>query len=799
MVDIPELDNLDLQKQALAKTVQVPPEVSKNGAISANLSWGMYARGSFLPAWGTRERERSLNLLWHMDEMALIRGAVSGICKNIATTPWEIKGDDTPSPMFREMGKERGFSADNGVEYYQQVLRLSDFGAGWGSFISKLAMGFFRFDAGGFAEVIAPGDPYGEVTGAITGLAYLDPLRVLPTGDPRYPALYYDRQGGMHIMHHTRIIQLQDMPQGDESAPGYGDCALSRAVSIAYRQIWTARYINAYLDDQPKPGILAVSGITKQSWDDIETKYQNELERDTMSKWGRVIRYHSAGANVEAKFQFESFSEAPEKFSFREYMEIDVDLLALVMGVDRQELWQLSGGNIGSAEQSAILHQKSRGKTIGYLITELERKINDLLPVDYEFMFKYRDESEALQEAQKANLWADFTSKTTTLLNPQEGKTLLNNQVEAVKDAISNAPRVNDLGVQPQTTITAPDDTVGAEDAPVAVDAAEPPARLVDPADAKALSDAKKKYNPNQPREDDGKFGSGGGGGIVAAAGVAVDSSGQPEYMPAAHGKPYVKNPYYSGKPSGKPAPDAPGKKPSGKPADKPASDKPDKKPEADKPTPTAPKPAAGKKPEWANPKRKPGVDSEGYQDFTGMDNDTQATNRAYELSDSHTQALSKKQTNAAKMYTGESYHDINGGLRSGKVPADYQATVRELDSAISQSKLPENTVLYRGMSMSPELSSKIKPGATFSDSAYTSTSINPRIPASFARGEGKTMMRIKAKKGQSGLAVNNVSNYDGEHEVLLPRGTSYRVTNVYKDKKTGMTYVDAEIVGEAA
>jgi hypothetical protein len=479
MVDTLELEASDLQKQAIQDSVQKPPEVSKNGAMTGALSWGMSQRTSFLPPWGTRECERSLNLLWFMTEMALPQGAIAGICKNVATTPWEIKGDDTPAPLFRDMGKALGFKSDNGVEYYQQVLRLADFGAGWGSFISKLAMAFFRFNGGGFGEVIAPGDPYAETTGAVTGVAYLDPLRCLPTGDPRYPVLYYDRTGGMHVMHHTRVMQLQDMPQGDESFPGYGMCALYRAASIAYRQIWMTRYINAYLDDQPKPGILAVSGITKPAWDEIEAKYQSELERDTTSKWGRVIRYHSAGANVEAKFQLQAFSEAPEKFSFRDYMEIDVDLLALVMGVDRQELWQLSGGNIGSAEQSAILHQKSRGKTIGYLITEIERKINDLLPVDYEFAFKYQDESEALQEAQKANFWADFTSKTTTLLNPQEGKTLLANQVSAVQNAISNAPRVNDMGVQPATTITAPDDTVGAQD--IAPAAETVPERLVLP------------------------------------------------------------------------------------------------------------------------------------------------------------------------------------------------------------------------------------------------------------------------------------------------------------------------------
>lgn len=463
MVDTPELLADEAQRQALAETIQRPPEVSQSGAISAALSWGLYARGSFLPPYGTRERERSLNALWHMDEMALIRGAGVGIAKNIATLPWEIKGDDTPSPLFREMAKAQGLRADNGVEYYQQAFRHADFGEGWGAFIAKLVTAFLRFDGGGFFEVIAPGDPYGATEGAITGLAYLDPLRCLPTGDPRFPVIYYDRFGGMHVMHHTRVGRLQDMSMGEENAPGYGDCALSRAVSIAYRQIWMARYINAFLDDQPQPGVMIVGGVSRGEWDAVEQKYERELNADKMGKWGRVMRYHTAGANVEPKIESKTFQQAPEKFNFREYMELDVDLLALVLGVDRQELWQLSGGNIGSAEQSAILHQKSRGKTIGFLITQIERKLNDLLPVDYEFAFKYRDESEAIQEAQKANLWADFVSKTTQQLNPQESKTLLNNQVEAVADAITTAPRVNDTGLQPQDVVTAPDDTPGTD------------------------------------------------------------------------------------------------------------------------------------------------------------------------------------------------------------------------------------------------------------------------------------------------------------------------------------------------
>lgn len=340
-------------------------------------------------------------------------------------------------------------------------------------------------------------------------------------------------------------------------------------------------------------------------------------------------------------------------------------------------------------------------------------------------------------------------------------------------------------------------------------------------------------------RDDDGKFssggGSGGGGGKPADKkpkekpkdlvkkpkpawandypDVAVDRDNNPEWIQDKWDSAPVKNPAFQGDSTGKKPmyaptaaeigkPAAPAAAPVPTPAPTAAPPKPVEKPAAPKPEtpkPVVEKPAnvkPGKKPAWADPKRKPGVGDDGFMDYGGMDKDSSAVNKAYDLSDSHTGKLNTKQKDAAQTYTGGEYTDINGGLRSGKVPREYQATVKHLDSAIDQSRLPENTVLYRGMDMSPAMAAKMTPGAVFSDAAYTSTSINPSIPESFARGEGKTLMRIKANKGQKGLAVNNISNFDGEHEILLPRGSQYKVTGVSIDKKTGMRYIDAEIVG---
>lgn len=455
-----------LLKKAQHDSVQITPEVSKQG-VSNFMSLAGW-RGSILPARGTRQRLFALRDWYFMDEQATGRGAISGVAKQGAGLPWEITGDEedtTTTDVFRGMGQELGYTVDSGVEYFQEIFRHSNFGAGWGQLMTQVWADFLRYDTGAFIEVIGPGDSYGELKGAMTGLAHLDPLRCLPTGDPRYPCIYYDRWGGIHVMHFTRVIMLQDMNDGDEFRPGWGDSAWSRAISVAVREMWMTRYINAYLDDDPAPGLDIIGGIVKGEFERVEAQFKNQQSMDTKPIWGKRMRYFTADPAIMPKIESIQFQTAPEKFDYRVYTDINIDVLALAMGVDRLDLMQLSGGGaIGSEAQSIIMNQKSKGKTIGFLITELERRFNDILPEGYTFAFKYRDEQEAKQEAEKANLWADFVSKVGALLTPAQAQVLLASQVDAVHEAISNAPRVNDVDMQPETTpVTAGDDTTGAE------------------------------------------------------------------------------------------------------------------------------------------------------------------------------------------------------------------------------------------------------------------------------------------------------------------------------------------------
>lgn len=456
--------------RSLDQTVQIPPSVSRDG-IQTGFSLP-FTRSSWLPPRGTRARELALRELYFMDENTIVQGSFTGIAKTIASMGWEIKGDDTQDPLYNDMARLQGWrlKRSDAVSYFQEVFRQANFGAGWGTFITQEYLDYSRYDAGGYVEVIASGDSFNAPIGVITGLAHLDPLKCIPTGDPLYPAIYYDRWGGLHVMNHARVIRLVDMEDGDELRPGYGNCALSRACAIVWSQVNQTRYINQRLDDKPPPGVTLIGGIIKGDWDTVTKTYTQTQNTDAKPVFGQRLFYFTPDPQYMPKFDSLEFSQPPEKFDARTYLDIDFDKLAVAMNVDRQELVQLSGGGaIGSGTQGRIMEQKARGKGIGYFLSLIERKMNDVLPDGFEFEFKMRNTQESVEDADKASKWAGVSTATADVLTAAERRTMLASEVESIQDAINDAPRANDLGTQ----VVGADTTAGA--APIAAPATPAP------------------------------------------------------------------------------------------------------------------------------------------------------------------------------------------------------------------------------------------------------------------------------------------------------------------------------------
>ena len=451
--------------QSIKDSAQVPPNVTRDGIVSGGGAFGFSypARGSILPAWGTRQREFALRDMYRSDEMNLIRGAFTGIAKMIASLPWEIKGDEEEDAVYGRMAASQGWRLrrNNGVEYFQEVFRQANFGAGWGEMITQGVLNFLRYDTGWFLEVIAAGDAYDRPFTAITGLSNLDTLRTYPTGDPRYPAVYYDRYGGLHVFNQARVIRLCDMVDGDEMHPGYGDCALSRSISIAVQERWIQRYITMRLDDVPPPGVSIFGGVIQAQWDAKIMQYRSQQTTDQKPVFGDRLNYFSPDPQYMPKIENYDFSQAPELFDYRKYTDINVDRLANAIGVDRQEIMALVSGGLGSGAQSNILSQKGKGKTIGFLKQQIERRLNDVLPENFTFGFKDRDGQEALENAQKDNMVATTAATLASSLSPKAIEIYLANESESFRDAIDAAPRANDVFNAPYQPVIAEDNAPG--------------------------------------------------------------------------------------------------------------------------------------------------------------------------------------------------------------------------------------------------------------------------------------------------------------------------------------------------
>ncbi len=425
-------------------TVQQLPKVDTPTA-NINRIFASFVRGPLLPAHGTREREKVLSEFWNNDFNTLFNGGISGLGKRVSSTPWQIIGDPKLSSFF------------------QAVFMNADFGRGWDVFIGKLVTDYSRYDAGAYIEVIGQGDPLQPITGPIAGLSVLDSLRCLPTGDPEFPVVYMDVLGVLHVLHHTRVIRFVDGLETDETSYGYGQCSLTRAIAAVSRDILINRYVQMSLDDNPSPGIMIFKNITTLQLANAIKTMEQERSTDFGGEWGRVIKLFGLMGDSIPEVESVSFSETPDKFDLEKAKQLNAREIALSIGLDIQDIWELQGGNIGSGTQSEILHQKSKGKALGRLLKGLERTLNLSLPRSVEFEFKYRDPDEDQQRADLAVTWVTTVLSLDNKLTPNQQLQLLANQVEGIRDVITDKAgqliRVDDSDPktpEQEATVTAP-------------------------------------------------------------------------------------------------------------------------------------------------------------------------------------------------------------------------------------------------------------------------------------------------------------------------------------------------------
>ncbi|MFF5185211.1 ADP-ribosyltransferase [Streptomyces sp. NPDC000345] len=157
---------------------------------------------------------------------------------------------------------------------------------------------------------------------------------------------------------------------------------------------------------------------------------------------------------------------------------------------------------------------------------------------------------------------------------------------------------------------------------------------------------------------------------------------------------------------------------------------------------------------------------------------------------------LSAESRDSLVTYTGHAYDDINGHLRFGNdVPDSILHTIDEMDKVMGTRPVPENIMVVRGTGIDHlNLDSPLDmEGRVFDDKAYTSTALGEGPPPPF--DQKPVYMHLRVPEGTPALWLDHLSKYPGERELLLARGSKYRVTRVFLDEADGKWHVYGEVL----
>ena len=144
--------------------------------------------------------------------------------------------------------------------------------------------------------------------------------------------------------------------------------------------------------------------------------------------------------------------------------------------------------------------------------------------------------------------------------------------------------------------------------------------------------------------------------------------------------------------------------------------------------------------------------------------------------------------------YRSESYKDINRKLHAGgSGNAGIDATMRE-------SPLRGDVIVWRGgrngdkrfgSAWNPAEGSMV--GVEYRDLAYSSTSVDPAVASAFVGTDNGFLLKILAPAGTRGVVLTPSTMTNGEDEILLDRGLSFRIVGDHIEH--GVRTFDVEVI----
>jgi len=375
-------------EDALKNTVQEFPEDAQG--VPYSFTWQIASAADQVAPWGKNPplRDKQLRNFWPTESN--LAGAISNMGFRYTALQWEVTG---PSPKIAERLQEILTAAIAGDSF------------GWSPFMLKFSQDLSTQDNGAFIELVRdPGvDANSKFKGArapVLGIGHLDSNQCVRTGNPEYPIIYTDRDGGRHKLRWYEIIPFADQPSPIERMNGVGFCAVSRVLRMAQIARSIAIFKDEKISGRHYKQIHFVAGVSRQEIKDEMKRGQEEANNSGLIRFVMPAVLASLDPSKPVSTATIDLANLPDGFDFDVDMKWYISSLALGFGVDYQEFAPLPSGNIGSSGQSMILHRKGSGKGPAVMMRMLSEAFSNygVLPRGYKLRFQDKDEQEELEK-----------------------------------------------------------------------------------------------------------------------------------------------------------------------------------------------------------------------------------------------------------------------------------------------------------------------------------------------------------------------------------------------------------------
>lgn len=346
--------NRSYRKQRQLPTGSNPaPQTLSN---ESQIFWFMAQRADEILQWGTDIKTRDKQLRNLLTKENIWLSALSVVASRNASFSWKLTGPDRTTARSHNL------------------LEEVEFGDGWETLIVKTSMDLYTQDNGAFWGLARQDNR--DARSPVIGIYHLDSGRCWRTGNKFAPVIYQDIENNYHLLRWWNVCLFSEMPCGIEGLDGIQYSAFTRLLEALRVRRNILVYDNERTSGRNNQQIHMVKGITTQQLNDAIAGVRARDDSAGLLRYANPVVVGVLDPKADVGHDTIDLRSMPEDYDSEEYFKEYMTQVSMALLSDYQEFSPLPGGNLGTSNQSSILHLKSRGKGAGLFRKMIRNNIN---------------------------------------------------------------------------------------------------------------------------------------------------------------------------------------------------------------------------------------------------------------------------------------------------------------------------------------------------------------------------------------------------------------------------------------